>query len=402
MRVLFLCQYVVRPDQPGGVRHWRNARALAEAGHEVSVVTSSVLHSTRAAPEEMAGRRIMRTTEDGLDVWRVHSTGGYGRDVRSRAANHASFAVNAVPAVLRVPRPDVVIASSPPLTVGVLGAWIAGVRRARLVLEVRDLWPESALATGLLTEPRAIRLMGAMADHCYRRADRVIALTEGIADGVVAHGVNAAAVTLITNGVNLDVNPPADAPVTLPDDGRFTAMFVGQHGTYSALPTLLDAAERLLGDAGVRIVLVGDGDRKAGLVEDAARRGLDNVTFVNPVPKSAVPAWLAAADACVLPYQDSELFAGALPNKIFDYMSAARPILAAVPEGEASRAVRAAGCGIVTPAEDGAALAAAIRTLAADPAAARRMGEAGRAYALERYDRRELTRRFVAVVESAG
>jgi colanic acid biosynthesis glycosyl transferase WcaI len=401
LRVLFLCQYVVRPDQPGGVRHWRNARALAEAGHEVTVVTSSVLHSTQSAPAEMAGRRAMHTREDGLDVWRVHATADYGRDVRSRASNHVSFAANAAPVVARVPRPDVVLASSPPLLVGVLGAWTARARRARLVLEVRDLWPESALATGLVTDPRAIRLMGAMADLCYRRADRVIALTEGIAEGVAEHGVNPAAVTLVTNGVDLDPDPDTGAPVDLPD-AAFTAMFVGQHGTYSALPTLLDAAERLRSDPGLRIVLVGDGDRKAGLVEEARRRGLDNVTFVDPVPKAAVPSWLAAADACLLTYQDSELFAGALPNKIFDYMNAGRPIIASVPRGEASRAVEAAGCGIVAPPEDGAAVADAVRTLAADREAARRMGEAGRAYARERYDRRELTRRFVSVVESAA
>jgi glycosyltransferase involved in cell wall biosynthesis len=135
-------------------------------------------------------------------------------------------------------------------------------------------------------------------------------------------------------------------------------------------------------------------------VEDARRRGLDNLEFVDAVPKREVPAWLARADACLLPYQDNPLFAGALPNKAFDYLGAARPIVAAAPEGELTRLVEGAGCGVAVPPEDPGALAAAIRRLAADREGARRMGEAGRRHALEHYDRAALAARFVATVES--
>jgi len=238
---------------------------------------------------------------------------------------------------------------------------------------------------------------------CYRRAERVVALTEGIRDGVIAGGVNPALVTLITNGIDL---PPAGAPaanggapVPVPDDA-FVAMYVGQHGTYNSLGTVLDAADRLRGEPGIRFVLVGGGDRKSALVQEAERRGLSNVSFVDPVPKREVPSWLARADACILPYQDRELFAGALPNKAFDYLGAGRPIVASAPEGELTRLVREAGCGLSAPPEDGAALAEAVRRLAADRDAAARMGAAGAAYARERYDRRTLAARFVSVVES--
>jgi glycosyltransferase involved in cell wall biosynthesis len=176
-------------------------------------------------------------------------------------------------------------------------------------------------------------------------------------------------------------------------------MYVGAHGTYSSLETVLDAADHLRGDD-VRLVLVGGGDRKPALVNEAGRRRLDNVDFVDPVPKREVPGWLARADACLLPYQDNELFAGALPNKAFDYLGAARPIVAAAPRGELTRMVELAACGVAVPPEDGAAMAGAIRALAADRPAARRMGERGRRYALEHYDRAALAARFVALVES--
>ncbi|HMN99729.1 MAG TPA: glycosyltransferase family 4 protein [Miltoncostaeaceae bacterium] len=403
MRVLYVSQYFVNADQPGGVRHWQHTRALARAGHDVTVVTSYVQHKERSIPERYRGRRMVHDVEDGIDVWRTYSTPGYGSDLRSRISNYGTFAWWSAIAGMRSPRPDVVVASSPSLPSAAAAATLARARRARFVLEVRDLFPDSAIAMGLLTDPRIIAVSRRLERHCYARADRIVALTEGIRDGILDQGVPAGKVELITNGVDLEIGADA-APVrhaAVPDDA-FVAMYVGAHGTYSSLETVLDAAGHLRDDPGTRVVLVGGGDRKPALVEEAARRGLANVTFVDPVPKREVPSWLARADACILPYQDNPLFAGALPNKAFDYLGAARPIIASAPAGELTRMVAAAGCGVAVPPEDGAALAAAIRALAADREGARRMGERGRAHALEYYDRARLAARFVAVVESVA
>lgn len=401
-RILYVSQYFVSADQPGGVRHWQHTRALARAGHEVTVVTSYVQHKERTVPERYAGRKMVHEVEDGLDVWRTYSTPGYGRDLRSRVASYGTFAGWSALASARVKRPDVVVASSPSLPSAAAAAALARARGARFLLEVRDLWPDSAIAMGLVNDRRTIAAARALESYCYRRADRIVALTEGIRDGMIDQGVSPAKITLITNGVDLEIGavegaPPAPAPV--PPDA-FVAMYVGAHGTYSSLETVLDAADRLRDLPGARIVLVGGGDRKPALVEEAARRGLDNVVFIDSVPKREVPSWLARADVCLLPYQDNPLFAGALPNKAFDYLGAARPIIAAAPAGELTAMVERAGCGVAVPPEDGAALAGAIRALAADREGARRMGESGRAYALEHYDRSALAARFVAVVES--
>jgi len=401
-RVLYISQYFVSADQPGGVRHWQHTRALARAGHDVSVVTSYVQHKERTVPERYAGRKMVHEVEDGLDVWRTYSTPGYGRDLRSRVASYGTFAWWSALASLRTPKPDVVVASSPSLPSAAAAAALARVRGARFLLEVRDLWPDSAIAMGLVNDTRTIAVARALEKYCYRRADRIVALTEGIRDGMIDLGVSPAKITLITNGVDLEIGgvegaPPAPAPV--PDDA-FVAMYVGAHGTYSSLETVLDAADRLRDLPEARVVLVGGGDRKPSLVEEAERRKLDNVVFIDSVPKREVPAWLARADVCLLPYQDNPLFAGALPNKAFDYLGAARPIIAAAPTGELTAMVERAGCGVAVPPEDGAALAAAIRALAADREGARRMGASGRAYALEHYDRAALAARFVGVVES--
>lgn len=399
--ITYVSQYFVSADQAGGVRHWQHTRALARAGHRVSVVTSYVQHKERTIPERYRGRRVVHETEGDLDLWRTYSTPGYGRDLRSRVSSYGTFALWSAVAAARARRPDVVVASSPSLPSAAAAAAVARARGARFVLEVRDLWPDSAIAMGLVGDPRTIAVARRLEAFCYRRADRIVALTEGIRDGMIEQGVSPARITLITNGIDLEIGGdgarPAPAPV--PDDA-FVAMYVGAHGTYSSLDTVLDAAERLRDLPRARVVLVGGGDRKDALVGRARERGLDNVVFVDPVPKREVPSWLARADVCLLPYQDNPLFAGALPNKAFDYLGAARPIVAAAPAGELTRMIGAAGCGLAVPPEDGAALADAIRRLAADPEGARRMGEAGRAHALAEYNRATLAARFVAVVES--
>lgn len=399
MRVLYVSQYFVRGDQPGGVRHWHHTRALADRGHDVHVVTSYVQHKERSVPREFAGRRIVRRDEDGMVVWRTYAAPGYGVDMRSRLANYLSFAFWAFVAGLRAPRPAVVVASSPSLPSAAGAAVVALVKRASFVLEVRDLWPGSAVAMGLVRHGSVIyRVARALEWFCYRRAAHIIALTDGIRDGIIATGIPAARVTLITNGVDRLEAPAGSVDVPVPADA-FVAMYVGAHGTYSSLKTVLDAAQALDDDPSVRFVLVGGGDQKPALQADAARRGLTNVVFVDPVPKRDVPAWLARADVCLLPYQDRALFAGALPNKTFDYMGAGKPIIAAVPTGELSRLVAAADCGIAIAPEDPHAMADAIRHLAADRALATRFGAAGAEFVCTHYDRKALAERFVAVVE---
>lgn len=399
MKVVYVSQYFVRGDQPGGVRHWHHTRALNARGHDVHVITSFVQHKERTVPEAYRGKRVVREAEDGLTMWRTYSTPGYGRDLRSRLANYLSFAWWASVAAIRAPRPKVIVASSPSLPAAAGAAVVSLIKRTPFVLEVRDLWPESAIAMGLVRQGGMFaRVASALERFCYWRAKHVIALTEGIRDGVIAKGVPEDRVTVITNGVDPAPEASTTPEFPIPDDS-FCAMYVGAHGTYSALETVLQAADRLRDTPSVRFVFVGGGDQKPRLQGMARDLNLPNVTFVDPVPKSDVPAWLGRADVCLLPYQDRPLFAGALPNKTFDYMGAGRPIIAAVPPGELSRLVHRAECGVAIAPEDPASLADAIGQLAADPDLRARLGEAGRAYVQEHYNRGTLARRFTEIVE---
>ena len=273
MKVLYVSQYFVSAEQAGGVRHWQHTRALAAAGHDVSVVTSYVQHKTRSVPERYAGHKVVREAEDGLDMWRVYSTPGYGRDLRSRVSNYTSFAWWAGVAMARIGRPDVVVASSPSLPAAAVAAAFAAVRRVPFVLEVRDLWPDSAIAMGLVNDRATIAVARRLERFCYRRATRIVALTEGIRDGMIELGVPAGKITLITNGVDLDPTGAIPAPLATPvADNAIVAMYVGAHGTYSSLDTVLQAADLLRDRPDIQVLLVGDGDQKARLQELLGRR----------------------------------------------------------------------------------------------------------------------------------
>ncbi|HRC06694.1 MAG TPA: glycosyltransferase family 4 protein [Miltoncostaeales bacterium] len=390
MRVLYVSQYFVRGDQPGGVRHWHHTQALRERGHDVHIVTSYVQHKERTIPERFRGKKVVRESQDGVTMWFTYSTPGYGRDMRSRLSNYLSFATWSALAGFRAPRPDVVLASSPSLPSAAATALVALVKRTPFVFEVRDLWPESAIAMGLVRPGSGFARVAALLERfCYRRAAHVIALTDGIRDGVIAKGVAPQHVTLVTNGVDHLSTPVVPVAAPVPDDA-FVAMYVGAHGTYSSLDTVLHAADLLRDRPDIRFIFVGGGDQKPGLMERARFMGLDTVTFIDSVPKSQVPAWLARADVCLLPYQDKALFAGALPNKTFDYMGAGKPILAAVPEGELTTVIAKSGCGVAVAPEDPAAMAAAIRAMADDRAGCATMGASGARYVEEHYDRARL------------
>jgi glycosyltransferase involved in cell wall biosynthesis len=177
---------------------------------------------------------------------------------------------------------------------------------------------------------------------------------------------------------------------------KFILLYAGAHGLSNDLGVVLDAAQQLKSESKIALVLVGDGKDKPSLQAAASQRGLDNVHFISPLPKLQMAQALAAADICLAILKPLPLYATVYPNKVFDYMAAGRPILLAI-DGVIREVVEKAGAGRFVQPGDAAALAAAVRSFAADPAACRRMGAAGRAYLEANFDRQQLA----ALMEAA-
>ena len=329
------------------------------------------------------------------------------RKAHERTRNYASFCVSAALTGLGVSRPDVIIATSPQLLVGLSGWWLAAWKGVPLVFEVRDLWPESLVAVGAGDENSILhRLLGAIAGFLYQRASHIVVVTPAFKDHLVRlWGVPAEKISLVANGVETEMFAPqseeldAQTRLRLGAAGKFLVCYSGTMGMAHGLETLLEAAEQLrLSDPNVQFLLVGEGSEKQRVVDLARTRGLANVTFLDQQPRGEIPALISASDACLVLLKKTEIFKTVIPTKMLEFMSCARPVVLGV-DGQARQIVEEARAGIVIEPENAAQLTDAIRALAANRERGRMMGKSGRAYIQEHFSRRGSAEQYVRVLE---
>jgi glycosyltransferase involved in cell wall biosynthesis len=432
VRILYLHQFFMTRDGTGGTRSYEFARRLVAAGHEVTIVTAGDRGpDARSTSPTDDVRKIDLTARLGLIAERdvdgirvVEARGGYGDYVRATSVGYARrlmtfvrFALAATVAALRGPRPDVVLATSPPLTMA-LPAIVAARRwRAPLVFEVRDLWPEAPIQMGALRSPWAQRLARWLERAVYRSASAIVALSPGMRDGIVATGVAPERVALIPNASDLDLfSPDLDpgdlrAQLGLAED-EFVCAYFGTMGEANDLTQVVEAAAVLSdhgvgrgraddGGPGVVFVLQGDGKRRAALQADVRRRGLDNVVFAAAGDKRAAARLAAASDACMTIFKDVPILATNSPNKLFDTFAAGRPAIVNT-DGWQRVLVEEHEAGVFARPGDARDLAERVLFLRDDPETARRFGANARALAEREFDRDLLAERLRGVLERAA
>jgi glycosyltransferase involved in cell wall biosynthesis len=399
MHILIIHQAFASLEEPGGTRHFELARHLVSSGHRVTVIASPVSYITgsRLAPEsEASGLSAL----PGLVILRASVYAAHHRSFLHRMLAFFSFMISSFWIGLGVRQVDLVWGTSPPIFQGVTAWFLARLKGARFLFEVRDLWPEFAVAVGVLKSRVLISLSEWLERLLYRSADCVMVNSPGFVDHVRSRG--ARRVEMVSNGADPAMfDSVSDGAAFRGQHGfgdKFVALYAGAHGMSNDLEVVIDAA-RLLHDAPVQVVLVGDGKEKPALVARAAGLGLRNVTFLPSVPKRQMPQVLAAADAGIAILKPIPAYKTTYPNKVFDYMAAGRPVVLAI-DGVIREVVEAAGCGEFVKPGDPQALAGAVRRLAADPDRARSMGLAGRRYLELHYSREEIARQLIHVLES--
>ena len=401
MNVWIVNQFANTPADPGGTRQYELARALVRSGHRVTVLASDFNLAKRSHKHTKPLRPWIQTDQDGIDWWWIYATPYRTNDWR-RYANQAIFALTLALASMRLPAPDVVVGSSPQLPAAYVAHWIARMRHAAFVFEVRDLWPQVLIDMSGMTENQPlIRVLRIIERTLYRRSQRTIVLARGAREYVERRGANPNRVVWLPNSVDIQAfsgttyEPETRSAWDL-DDEAFLLLYAGAHGHANALSSVI-AAARMLHEASrapnVQIALVGDGPTKADV--RCQIRDLPNVSLHDPVDKRNIPALLAMADAGIIPLADVALFRyGVSPNKLYDYYAAGLPVVAAV-GGDVNAEVEERGVGVTAPPEDPAALADAIERLASVSATVRAgMSSRARQLAEERYDRRIVAERF--------
>lgn len=392
--ILFVTPYYPPEKAAPAVRISETAMLLVKRGRQVTVLTTVPNYPTGIVPPEYRGRIVQEEVCNGVRVVRVWSYISPNKGFFRRILAQLSFGcLSPILGWKAIGHPDMVIVESPPLFDAIAGRILSSYKRCPLIFTVSDLWPESAVQLGVLRNRILIRLAERLEWSTYQRSSLVWAVTAGIRNVLIERGLPPEKVFLLTNGVDTKKFrplPQAQARAELGWDDRFTVLYAGTHGLAHGLTTVLDAAERMRDQAGIRIVLVGDGAAKAELVAQAQQRNLMNVLFLEPQPHEQMPLLLAAADVCLVPLRKLPLFEGALPSKMYEAMACARPIVLGV-EGEARQlAEKEAGSAIAVEPENADALASAIHYLYEHPEEAELFGQQGRAFVEARFDRHQL------------
>jgi colanic acid biosynthesis glycosyl transferase WcaI len=414
VKILYISQYFPPEMGAPAARAAELAHHWSEGDHRVTVLTGFPNHPTGVVPEEWRSRLRRLTYRERLgqiDVVRTWLWPLPNRKAHERMRNYASFCVSAALRGLALDRPDVIIATSPQLLVGLSGWWLAFTREIPFVFEVRDLWPESLTAVGVGGEDSLLhRTLGTIAGFLYEHADRIVVVSPVFREHLTKHWrVPAEKIAVVENGVETDLFAPLPSSATeqwrseLGAEGKFLVCYVGTMGMAHGLETLLDAAERFQKNripsvsSDVQFLLVGEGAEKARIKELAESRGLNNVRFLDQQPREKIPAILSASDACLVLLKKTDVFKTVIPTKMLEFMACARPVIVGV-EGQARQIVEEAGSGIAIEPENPEALAQAIAQLAADREQASEFGRKGRAYILKNFARAQMAEKYIRVL----
>jgi colanic acid biosynthesis glycosyl transferase WcaI len=408
MKILYLSQYF--PPEMGAPagRVAELSRLWAEDGHEVTVLTGFPNHPTGIVPPRYRSKLrqlVMHENHHGVNVVRTWLLPFPNRKAYERMLNYGSFCISAAATGMFLHQPELVIASSPQLLVGLSGWWLARCNGVPFVFEVRDLWPESLAAVGVSNRNSPLhRLLAKIAGFLYRSCDRLVVVTPAFKEYLVEHWqVPDEKIFVVENGVETSLfsrlTPNAALRRAIGAEEKFVVSYIGTIGNAHGLETLLEAAALLRERApGVLFLLVGEGAEKARIVSLAHSRGLTNVRFVGQQPREQIPAYITASDACLVLLKKSELFKTVLPTKMLEFMSCARPVILGV-DGHARRVMEQANAGIFVTPEDPSELADAILRLAPDPVLRESLGRNGRQHVLQHFSRQQTARIYLDVLQ---
>jgi len=405
MHILIVHQYYLHKEGAGGSRWNQFAKYWSQRGHQITVITGMLEIITTKKFPEYKGRFIV-TEHDGpnIIVKRCHVSEAYNKSFVGRAWAYLSFVLSSILAGLFVKKPDVIICTSPPLTVGLTGWALSRFKRIPMVFEVRDLWPESAIDTGVLTSKWLIRLSYWLERKSYDSASWINVLTPAFEKALIEKkGIQPDRISMIPNGADADIIKPGPRDNWVRKkynfDDKFVVTYVGAHGLANGLMQLIEAGKILKQiDSQVQIVLVGDGMEKPKLIDAVKKFKLDNVSLIDPVPKSQIGDYINASDVCTAVLKKRDIFKTVYPNKVFDYMCAEKPIIIGI-DGMARKLVEDAGAGIFADPESPQVFVQAVVFLKENPQKLNIFGENGRRFVQENFSRKVLSDRYLKIIE---
>lgn len=399
MHILLIHQFFQERDDPGGLRWNAMAQHWAAKGHKITVIAGMTHYTKGVHHPKYAGRfTLVEDFDTNIRVIRTHVSESYNENFRGRLRAYFSFVWSGTYGGLFKAREkyDLILVSSPPLTVGIIALILSFFKRIPFVLEVRDLWPESAIDTGVLTNKWMIRQAFRLESLLYRKAKKINVVTPAMRQTLTEKkNVSPEKLICIPNAADMDITEQMirDTDIvqlksSLGIENAFSVCYVGAHGVANHLEQVIEAACLLRGED-VIFLLIGDGMQKQNLIQQAAKHQLGNIRFMDAVSKETALRYILACDAGLSVLKKADTFKTVYSNKTFDYMACGKPVLMAI-DGISRSLIEQANAGTFVEPENAEALANTILLYKKDAELCRVHGKNGQEYVRSHFDRRQL------------
>lgn len=402
MKILFLADNFPPEVNAPATRTYEHCREWVEAGAKVTVITCAPNFPQGRVYAGYRNLPYVRETVDGIEVIRVWSYITANEGFIKRSLDYFSFAITASIAGL-FQSADVIVATSPQFFTTFAGFTLSKLKRVPWVFELRDLWPESIRTVGAMEESRILDLLEKVELALYRDADMVVAVTDAFRSRLIARGIDPGKIEVVTNGANLVLYRPQEKdPVLVKKhalEGKFVVGYIGTHGMAHSLDFIVSSLQDVR-DPDIHFLFIGDGAMKKEVVKMAQGLQLQNVTFLDSVPKEMVPSYVSVTDIALVPLKKSDTFRTVLPSKIFESCAMRKPILLGV-EGQAQEIVEEFSAGIVFEPENRADFLLKLVLIKEDHDLYRSLQQ-GCSRLAEAYDRKILARKMYELLEKVA
>ena len=403
MRLLLLHQHFAEENDSVGIRFNEMTRIWSEQGHDITVLAGMMHANKTVKRSEYKGKYIVHKQHERVSVWRCHVSETYNKNFLGRLWGYFSFVFSSTWAGLfKVKsRFDLILCTSPPLFLGITAYILSRIKGVPYVFEVRDLWPESAIDMGIVTNKLIIRFAYWFEKQVYKRACLINVLTLAFRDSLIQNKkAPTEKIIFIPNAADFSISDEVMAsfnPVEFRKEhginDRFVITYVGAHGVANHLIQLLDTAE-LLPDTNVLFQLIGTGMEKPMLIEEIKKRQLKNVRFIDSVPKRDAIKYILGSDLGTSVLKRIDTFKTIYSNKTFDYMACKKPILLVI-DGISRDLVESADCGVFAEPERPEDIAEKIRMYLKNPGLLKIQGENGYQYAKKHFNREVLANEYL-------
>jgi glycosyltransferase involved in cell wall biosynthesis len=407
MKILILHQYFLELDDHGGSRWNETIKQWTEDGHEVQVIAGMMHYTSSKKRPEYKGKWFKKKKQGEVNVIRCHVSESYNSNFFGRLLAYFTFVFSSTWAGLFILKDkyDIIIVTSPPLFVGISGYLISFFKRTPFIFEIRDLWPESAIDTGVVTNKLIIKLAYNLEKFIYKKAALINVLTPAFKDVLInKKGITKDKIIFIPNAADFslseDLVQKFDVEKFKIDndlENKFIITYVGAHGISNHLDQILDTA-KLLNHTNVLFLLIGDGMEKSRLLKKALNENILNVRFINPVPKAEVFKFILASDMGTSVLKNVETFKTVYSNKSFDYMACKKPILMAI-DGVSRELVEKADAGIYVQPENPEDFAQKVQFYLFNSLEVNRQGENGYKFAKTNFDRIVLAKKYIQLIQ---